>query len=291
MIRIDDDGDGEHAGVRQDLEVDGYVSAFADCDRNGRADLVSAECYRLGGTADMRHQRMESGWWFMKKRYPPSLARNRITPPRIAIGGGPVAADLWARTAASTRSSRSDTLPRAGTSTSIGLTIADGRTASGMATGDRHSEGNRIDWLSPAQQVVVQCAPTATSTASFVVAPMRCRTQQIAIHSDDRHPSTRTRLSYERAQGPLAVGEVLRRRTSTAAGTARTGLLEGSRAAGPARHLEQGLAVSERTDGRTLRQAARPDQEARREHSVHPRRLPGRGVTRQRPLPRHLPGQ
>ena len=195
MIRIDDHGDGEHAGVRQDLEVDGYVSAFADCGRNGRADLVSAECYRLGGTADMRHQRMESGWWFMKKRYPPSLARNRITPPRIAIGGGPVAADLWARTAASTRSSRSDTLPRAGTSTSIGLTIADGRTASGMATGDRHSEGNRIDWLSPAQQVVVQCAPTATSTASFVVAPFRCA----AARSKSR--STRTTVILRR--GPV----------------------------------------------------------------------------------------
>ena len=41
-------------------------------------------------------------WWFMYQRYPPSLANGRNSQPSTAMGGGPVASALPARTAAAT---------------------------------------------------------------------------------------------------------------------------------------------------------------------------------------------
>ena len=60
MIRVDNHGDREHAGVREDLQVDGHISTLANSGRYSCADLVPAERYRLGGTADMRDKRVES---------------------------------------------------------------------------------------------------------------------------------------------------------------------------------------------------------------------------------------
>jgi hypothetical protein len=60
VIRVDDHRDGECAGVREDFKVDGHVSTLGNPNRNGRGDLVPAKHHRLCGTANMRHQRMES---------------------------------------------------------------------------------------------------------------------------------------------------------------------------------------------------------------------------------------
>ena len=52
MIGIGDDGDGEHAGVREDLKVDGGVAPFTNPDWNCSVDLVPAKCCGLRRTAN-----------------------------------------------------------------------------------------------------------------------------------------------------------------------------------------------------------------------------------------------
>jgi hypothetical protein len=60
VIRVDDHRDGEHAGVRENLKVDGHLPTLPNPNRYSCADFVPAEGYRLGGTADMRDKRVES---------------------------------------------------------------------------------------------------------------------------------------------------------------------------------------------------------------------------------------
>jgi hypothetical protein len=60
MISIDDCRDGEHAGVREDLEVDGRIASVGNHNRNGGAHLVAAKSYRLHRTADVCHERVET---------------------------------------------------------------------------------------------------------------------------------------------------------------------------------------------------------------------------------------
>jgi hypothetical protein len=73
--------------------------------------------------SDLRHKRVESVLVVHVEAVAPKPCEEPEHPPRIAIGAGPVAAALWALTAASIRLSRSPASPRVGTSTSIGLTM------------------------------------------------------------------------------------------------------------------------------------------------------------------------
>ena len=61
MISIDDCRDGEHAGVREDVEVDGRIASLGNCNWNGGARLVAAKSYRLHRTADVCHERVHAG--------------------------------------------------------------------------------------------------------------------------------------------------------------------------------------------------------------------------------------
>jgi hypothetical protein len=60
MIRINDRNHGEHAGVRQDVEVNGCISAFGDGDWYSCADWMSAKDHQLCRAADMRDERVKS---------------------------------------------------------------------------------------------------------------------------------------------------------------------------------------------------------------------------------------
>jgi hypothetical protein len=90
------------------------------------------------------------------------------------MGGGPVAASLWARTDPSTWARRSATPPLVGTSTIIGLTRLP---TPDLPPGRRPETGTVITIGSTDSPLLSKSSckapPTATRTASFVVAPYR----------------------------------------------------------------------------------------------------------------------
>ena len=115
-------------------------------------------------------------WWSMYQRKPPSAARGRNSQPSRAIGGGPVAACLCARTWAATCRRRSGTSPVAGTATSRGLTMLPN--GGDLSSGRRPETGTVttiVPTVSPRPSRTWCRAPaTATRTALLVVAPCRC---------------------------------------------------------------------------------------------------------------------
>ena len=59
-IRINDDRNGQHAGVRESLEVDSHASALPHSDRDGCVHLAPAKHDRLDRSADVCYERVES---------------------------------------------------------------------------------------------------------------------------------------------------------------------------------------------------------------------------------------
>jgi hypothetical protein len=170
-------------------------------------------------------------------------AGNRNNAPRIAMGGGPVADALWARTAAATCARRSATPPLVGTPTSIGLTrlpTADPPLGRRPETGTATAIGSTDSPLFNRSRS--SAAPTATRTASFVVAPFRCAAALRKRDPAGRQPCCDVGPPVAPASSGLrAPAGDLRQRTWTDARTATNWLPDVCPGTGSAMRLEQGF--------------------------------------------------
>lgn len=157
VISIDDCRDGEYAGVREDVKVDGGIASLGNRNRKGGTHLMAAKSHRLHRTADVCHERMEAALVVHIKAVAPKPCEKPEQPTENRDGRRTGRSRL---VGTHRRLNPRETFAYAAIGRDIDehrtYEIAHFRVTSRASARHRHSDDNRIDVLTSAQQNLVE---------------------------------------------------------------------------------------------------------------------------------------